>query len=83
MSEISSFKQVIGLWPSADAMAAEIGATAASARKWLWRDSIPAEWWKAVTEAGPAKDAGVTAELLADLAARRLDPANALVEVRI
>jgi hypothetical protein len=65
-----SFRSIIELWPTADAMAAEIGAGVAAARKWQQRDRIPAEWWSAVLAAPRVKEARITAELLAKLAAR-------------
>lgn len=69
-----SFRAVIGLWRSPGAMAAEIGASVASARKWEQRDRIPDEWWKPITESETGKAAGVTADLLADLASRKILP---------
>jgi hypothetical protein len=70
---ISSFRDVIALWSSIDAMASDVGAGRWSAHKWRQRDTIPAEWWSAILSTEVAKDAGLTAELLADLAARPVD----------
>jgi hypothetical protein len=69
-ADVVSFRSIIDLWPSADAMAGEIGAGVAAVRKWAQRDRIPAEWWSAVLAAPRVKKAKVTAELMADLAAR-------------
>ena len=65
-----SFRSIIDLWPSADAMAGEIGAGVAAVRKWSQRDRIPAEWWSAVLATPRVRQARVTAELMALLAAR-------------
>lgn len=72
MPEISDFRSIIGLWPSPDAMAAEIGAGAAAVRKWAQRDRIPSEWWAAVVSSPRAKAANVTSDLLIVLAAREV-----------
>jgi hypothetical protein len=67
---LASFRTVIELWPTADAMAAEIGAGTAAVRKWSQRDRIPAEWWNAVLATPRVKQARITAEIMAKLAAR-------------
>ena len=69
-AEAISFRSIIDLWPSADAMAGEIGAGVAAVRKWSQRDRIPAEWWSDVLAAPRVKKAHITAELMAMLAAR-------------
>ena len=70
MSVFSTFRDVVSLWASPDAMAADIGASVAAARKWPQRDNIPAEWWRPILETPVARDAGLTAEMMATLAAR-------------
>ena len=71
MSEaLTSFRAIIGLWRSPGAMALEIGAPAANARKWEQRDRIPDEWWSALLATSTAQAAGLTAETLVELAAR-------------
>jgi len=73
----TSFRSIIDLWPSVDAMADEIGASAMAVRKWWQRNRIPAEWWSAVLSAPRVKKAHITtAELLAALAARRMEAAE-------
>lgn len=57
-------------------MAHEIGASPFATRKWAGRDRIPAEWWTAVLASERVKDAGVTAGLLTELAARNFDEAR-------
>ena len=68
-SMVSSFRDVVALWQTPDALAAEIGVGVAAARKWPQRNNIPAEWWAPILRTKRARKAGVTAELLAELAA--------------
>lgn len=70
MSEATSFRAIMSLWPSLEEMAAEIDASVFAVRKWWQRDRIPDEWWKAVLAASRVKNANVTADVLVDLAAR-------------
>lgn len=72
MSDLSSFRTVIELWPSRGAMAADIGAGASTVSKWWQRDSMPAEWWAAVLSTDVAASARLTAEVLTALAAREV-----------
>jgi len=77
MSDLSSFRSIIDLWTSREAMASEIGAGASAISKWWQRDSIPAEWWSAVISTDRASQNGVTAEILTALAAREVIEARA------
>ncbi len=70
-----TFKDVIGRWPSPDALAAEIGAKPETVRKWRQRNSIPAEWWTRMIEAARERGDTLTADELADMAARSDPPA--------
>jgi hypothetical protein len=70
MVEPTSFRFVIELWPSRDAMASEIGARPSAVSKWWQRDNIPAEWWASLLDTDAAVSAGVTADVLTRLAAR-------------
>ncbi len=79
---ISAFRDVVALWPTPDALADEIGAGVAAVRKWPQRDNIPAEWWVAILATDKAKLAGVTAELLAELAAREAAEPSEAAEAR-
>lgn len=83
MVGFSTFKDVVALWASPDAMAADIGAGVAAVRKWPQRDNIPAEWWSAILETAVAREAGLTAETLAGLAARPPSRASDLIEGRV
>lgn len=77
--QIGSFRAVIELWPSREAMAAELGAKSHAVSKWWQRDRIPSEWWHPVLASPVAKDAGLSSDLFIRLGAR--DTAN-LAEVR-
>ena len=70
MTDFATFRSIIELWPSREAMAADVGAGLWAVRKWLTRNSIPSEWWSAVLATEVAARAGVTAEILTALAAR-------------
>lgn len=73
----TSFRSIIDLWPSTDAMADELRASPMAVRKWWQRNRIPAEWWSAVLSAPRVKAAHIiTADLLAALAARRMEAAE-------
>lgn len=67
---MDSFRSVIELWPSRDAMASDVGAKPSAVSKWWQRNALPAEWWSAVLATEVARSAGVTAERLAEIAAR-------------
>lgn len=75
MSQITSFRSVIELWPSREAMASDLRIGASAVSKWWQRNRIPPEWWSAVIETDRAGSANVTAETLTTLAAR--EPAEA------
>jgi hypothetical protein len=80
MADLTSFRSIIELWPSREAMALELGAGAPAVSKWWQRDSVPAEWWSAILATDVASVAGVTAERLTALAARQ--PAGVEEEAR-
>lgn len=65
-----SFRDVIDLWGSPDAMAKQIGASPWAVRKWRQRNNIPAEWWVDIVRAATRIDLPVTFAVLANLAAR-------------
>lgn len=75
---LDSFRAVIGLWGSPGLMADEIGVSRASARKWEQRDRIPDEWWKPIVDSETGKAGGVTADLLTELASRKVANREAL-----
>lgn len=69
-----SFREIIGLWPSPDALAGELGAKVETVRKWRQRDSIPADWWLSVIEAGKTRGQALTSEQFAVIASRTPAP---------
>lgn len=78
MSEPTSFRSIIELWPSREAMALDVGAKDRAVSKWWQRDNIPAEWWSAVLATSIARHAGITAEMMTALAARCVEVAETL-----
>src|SRR5262245_13181064 len=78
-SPFTSFRSVIDLWPSREAMASDIdeGVSASAVRKWWQRDNIPSEWWTRVLATEKAKAAGLSADLFARLAAKQAEEARA------
>ncbi len=71
MSAPSSFKSIIELWATREAMAAALREDSRLVSKWWQRDKIPAERWAQVLALSTVVKAGVTAEHLIRLAARR------------
>jgi len=68
--QITSFRELIELWTSREAMASDIGAKAYVVSKWWQRRSVPAEWWSPILATSVASEAGITAETFVALAAR-------------
>ncbi len=67
---VSTFREVLGLWPSLRDFASEVDAPLVSARKWQQRDSIPPEYWIQVSGAAQGRGFdGITVELLTRLRA--------------
>lgn len=80
--EITSFRSVVELWPTREDCASDVGATPPQVSKWHQRDRVPAEWWAPLLTTEKAKAAGVTADLLARLAARPMTAAD-FAEARV
>jgi hypothetical protein len=74
---LTSFRSVIELWASREAMAADVGARNWSVIKWWGRNTIPSKWWPAVLLTEKAKAGGVTLDILARLASRKVEEARA------
>jgi hypothetical protein len=70
MNEFRTFRSVVDAWASKEAMASATGAKPSTVSKWWQRDNIPAEWWSAILSTELALEKGITADLLARLAAR-------------
>jgi hypothetical protein len=68
--QITSFRSLIELWETREAMAADISAKASAVSKWWQRDSIPAEWWAPILTTETAFKARLKPETLVVLAAR-------------
>ena len=68
--QIDSFRALIELWDTREAMAVDISAKASAVSKWWQRDSVPAEWWAPILASETAIRARLRAEVLIDLAAR-------------
>lgn len=70
-SDITSFRAVIDLWPSREALTSDIDCVDSSrVRKWWQRNNIPSNWWARVLATDKAKSAGLTTDLFASLAAK-------------
>jgi hypothetical protein len=84
MSELTSPKAVLALWPSLEAIADDlsgIGVTLPAVRKWPQRGRIPSEYWLALVQSAAERGIdGVTFEKLADIHAKR--PATDFAEAR-
>jgi hypothetical protein len=70
MTDFRTFRSVVETWDSKEAMASATGAKPSTVSKWWQRDNIPAEWWTAILSTELAVEKGITADLLARLAAR-------------
>lgn len=82
MPETASFRAILDLWPDRGACALDIGATPSQVSKWWQRDNIPSEWWDAILNCRLAEQAGVTAAIMARLAARKTTGDEACAEAR-
>ena len=66
---MNSFRDVIQAFGGASAFAKAVGANLYTARSWLQRDTIPANWWVRVVEAGAVNGVtGISSDLLATIA---------------
>ena len=74
--QINSFRALIELWDTREAMAADINAKASAVSKWWQRGSIPAEWWAPILATEIAFRSRVRADTLVDLAARASEAAE-------
>lgn len=74
---LETFRTVIDLWDSRDALASDVGARDRAVSKWWQRDSIPSAWWTRVLATEKAKSAGLSAELFMQLASKQPEEARA------
>jgi hypothetical protein len=64
---VDSVRNIIALWKSPEALAAEIGANVEAVRKWRQRGRIPADWWVPIARTPVGRSAGLTVEQMASL----------------
>lgn len=74
--EVGDVCRLIGCWPSAEVLAADVGEKAVTVRGWKFRNAVPTRSWLAVVESARKHGIeGVTLEFLARLAgAKRSAP---------
>ena len=65
---LHSFRDVIDLWDSPEALSDEIRVKPATVYKWRQRGRIPVEYWILICRSSRARDAGVTPQRMAELA---------------
>lgn len=69
---IKTFRDVVALWPSNEAMASDVSVKPPTVAKWGQRDSIPAEYWSSILRTEVAVKSGLTSDVLTLLAAREI-----------
>jgi hypothetical protein len=61
-----TFRDIIALWGSAEALATDLRTSGVTVRAWRNRDSIPGGWWTLIVDAAAARGIqGVSLEVLA------------------
>jgi hypothetical protein len=66
---MDSFRDLILRWPSAEALAGDLGLLGVTVRQWGARNSIPPAYWPGVIASAAARGIpGVTLEAMARLA---------------
>jgi DNA-binding Xre family transcriptional regulator len=73
MPDLTSFRTVVELWDKREALAAALGVSPSQVSKWWQRDNIPAEYWASLLRTELARAAGISADRLTVLAARKVD----------
>lgn len=68
---VLSHSAVIGLWPSLDVFAGDLGMQYLAVHKWQTRDSIPPRYWVRLVAAAHERDLPVTFKSLAEWCATR------------
>jgi hypothetical protein len=77
MSKLTSFKDVIALWPSYAQLASDLGLEAERrrgsemVRKWAERNWVDVKWWPLLMRTTTGREAGLNPELLTKIASRR------------
>ena len=74
MTDVSSIRDIIGLWPLRAALAGDVNSiagceavTVSQVQKWAEKESIPAKFHRVVVRAAQLRGHSVSADLLADL----------------
>lgn len=70
---MDSFRDLLGQWPSLEALAHDVGATTHRVSKWRIRDRVPSEYWQALLEGAERRGIPVTPEILIALSNRQRD----------
>lgn len=63
---VKTHKEIIDLWPSGQALAADLDEKYDTVMKWGYRGNIPAEKWQGVVCAAESRGLDVTYQLLAE-----------------
>jgi DNA-binding transcriptional regulator YiaG len=63
--------EILNLWKSPGELAADLGDTKDTVRKWWERKRIPPHHWAAVAEAAAKRGLGVTLKAIAEQGARQ------------
>lgn len=71
LSVMQTIPDIINLWPTVSAFAADVGISYSLAKMWRKRASIPATRWLDVVRAAESRRLPVTLDLLAQAAATR------------
>ncbi|MGI9338344.1 MAG: carph-isopro domain-containing protein [Gammaproteobacteria bacterium] len=71
MMNIQSFKQIVDLWPSVNALADDLGESPAAVYKWRTRNNIPVNHWLTLIEAGEKRGFSINPRFLIGLVDRR------------
>jgi hypothetical protein len=71
---VTTFREVIDLWPSQRLLATSLGAPHASVRGWRARNTIPARWWSRLLDAAAQHGVrGLDYTILAKIAEGHVD----------
>jgi hypothetical protein len=72
MEQISTIKELLGLWPSRQIIAVDVGAKLDAVHKWPLTNSIPSRYHAALLESAVRNGVALTAEKLAQLHDHRI-----------
>lgn len=69
MDEISTFGELIALWPSRDDLATDLGVKKDRVHKWVQNNTIPAGFWRDLLAAAARRGIPLSADVMVTLAA--------------